>query len=170
MKTLQSLLIFLLANIIGISLFALLSGWLLTKVLFIPLDQALWLTLGVLVLTRYALQTFMAMPVIRDVTVLEVIVSDVFAAIILSLSAVLGWLLLNIVTLDLTIFQTTLLFAITLTSGMFFLLRIGTGGVPGWMTMPGWEEEEDEEEDEYIPPPPPKTSRRRGRASKRWAN
>jgi hypothetical protein len=133
------------------------------------LDQALWLALGVIVLTRFALQTFTAHPGIRDVTVMEIIISDVFAAIILGLSAALGWALLKVVTIDLTIFQTTLLFAITLTSGMFFLFRIGTGGLPTWLTIPDWEEEQ-EEEGEYSPPPPPKTSGRRGRASKRCTN
>jgi hypothetical protein len=167
MGILLGLLILFLSNIIGVGLFALLSAWLLTLAWPIPLDQALWLSLGMIVVIRYGFLDFTATPgVPQDATVFEIIVSDIIFVILLTLSAALGWLLLKITPINLTIFQAILLFAISLTTGVFFLLRAGAGRLPWAMQL----SDDDEIEEEYIPPPPKKSRGRRGKASQRWNN
>ncbi len=173
MDVLLSLLVLFLSNIIGVGLVALLMAWLLTLALPIPLDQALWLILGMILIIRYGFQGFTTMPSIRqDTTFIEIVLSDIIVVILLIIAAVVSWLLLKIMPIDLTIFQATLLFALSLTTGVFFMFRMGSGRFGPWMIQSDDDDDDDEYEieEEYVPPPPKKSRGRRGKASQRWTN
>ena len=69
-------------------------------------------------------------PGVKGIDLIQMVVSVVVAFIFLALSGLFGWLLLQIIAVDLTIFEATLMFAISLAAGLFFMVRAGTGGLP----------------------------------------
>ncbi len=153
-------------NITGFALPALLAAWLFTLALPIAFNQALWLSLGMIVALNYIIQTITDMPGQLDFNWMQIVIAIVTAFILLALSGLLGWLLLLILSIDLTAFEATLLFAISLAVGLFFMTRSGSVGFSRWMTL----SDIDLDEDDYITPTPQKRPKRQKKSIRRWTN
>lgn len=167
METLLGFIILLLTNIVGFALSALLAAWLFTLALPIAFHQALWLSLAMIIAVAYMIQTITDIPGRTEFGFIAIILSAVVAFILLALSGLLAWLLLLALNVDLTIFEATMLFSISLAAGLFFLARSGTGGLPKWMSLSNIDWEDEDFEDDYVVTPPPvKRSKRRRRSSR----
>ncbi len=158
-------------NTIGVALYSLLVSWVITLILPVPLDQILWLVLGTVILLRYILQFFTNQYIIVGYFGFfwEIFFSNLLSLIIITISIVLEWLLLKIVSVNLTIFQTILLFDITLIFGLFFSLRGGLQKSKFLDYSNDYDDEDDdeiEEEEKYVPPPPPKPSHSKSKTKK----
>jgi hypothetical protein len=165
MDVLISFLVLLLLNILTLVLPALLAAWLFTLVLAVPFDQMVWLSIGVLLVIRYIILSIADAPGQREIDMVGAIITPVVSLVLLALSGLCGWILLNLLSLDLTMFQAVLLFAISLTAGAYFTARSGTGGLPGWMTTFSDINDEIEEDDFIIPAKRPR--KRKNRTSRR---
>jgi hypothetical protein len=149
---------------------ALLAAWLFNLVLSIPFDQALWLSLGAIVALFYILQNMTDIPgQIEGPSLTLAIVTVATTLILLIFSGFLGWLLLVVLAVDLTAFEATLLFAISLIAGFFFLARSGTGGLPKWLWLSEADLEDNYVESDIVVSPPKKRTRR-NKSGKRWTN
>jgi hypothetical protein len=100
-------------------------------------------------------------PGVKGIDLIQMFISVAVAFLFLALSGLFGWLLLRMIAVDLTLFEATLLFAISLTTGSFFMVRAGTGGLPVWMTLSDIEDEIPEED--YVLSPPKRPRKRRNR-------
>ncbi len=164
-------LLLLLGNIASFALPSLLSAWLLTLVLPVPFNQALWLSLGMIIVVQYMVQNITDIPGQTGSLILEILLSIIVTFILIAFSALFGWLLLLVVNIDLSIFEAMLLFSTSLVAGFFFLLRSGSVGLPRWVVFPDDIDEivEDFGED-YVVMPPRKEGRRRKPGRRRWTN
>jgi hypothetical protein len=97
----------------------------------------------------------------------ELFLAVVVTYLLLALSGLFGWLLLQVLNIDLTIFEAILLFAISLVAGLFFLARAGTVGLPRWMALPEFYEDDEDIDDDYVIYPPKKPSSRRKKRSRK---
>jgi hypothetical protein len=158
--------ILLLLNIFGFALPAMLAAWLFTLALPIAFNQALWLSLGMIILVAYLIQNIVDIPGESSFGLREMGVSVAVAFFLLVISALFGWLLWLFIKANLTVFEAVLLAAISLGAGIFFLVRAGTVGLPKWMTL-DIEQDIDESEDDYIVTPPKRRSRRPRRGTGR---
>lgn len=134
MDILIGLIILVLVNILVMVLPALMAGWLFTLVLPVSFGQVVWLAVGVLLVVRYIILTIADIPGENETGLLGAAIGAVVSLLLLALSGLLGWLLLRIFSLDLSMFEAVSLFAISLTAGTYFTFRWGTGGMPLWMT------------------------------------
>lgn len=153
MRVVFSFISLLVSNILGFALPALLAGWLFTLAGPVPFDQAVWLSLGVLVGIRYTIQSITNIPGKEGLNFIQMVISVVIAFVFLGLSGLFGWLLLKMIALELSFFEVTLLFAVSMVAGSFFLAKSITGGLPLWMTLPDLEDEdfdEDYDEEDYV--------------------
>lgn len=167
MEVAIGLLLLLLGNIAGFVLPALLAAWLLTLVLPIPFDQAMWLSFGTILAVSYIVQNVTDVPGKIGYGLLEMIVSVAVSMVFLAVAALLGWLLLLILPLNLSSFEATLLFTISLVAQLYLLARAGTVGLPRWMTIPDIDLDDEDIENEYVIPPPRKRPGRKKRSSNR---
>lgn len=162
MGALISFIILLLLNIFGFALPALLAAWLFTLALPIAFNQALWLSLGMIIMVSYLIQNIVDIPGESSFGPREMAVSVAVAFILLAIAAFFGWLLLFFIPVNLTMFEAVLLAAISLGAGFFFLVRSGTVALPKW-TMFDIDRDIDESEPDYVVTPP----KRRPRQPKR---
>ena len=160
-------LLLLLGNIAGFVLPALVVAWIFTLVLPIPFDQAMWLSFGTILAVSHIIQNLTDVPGKIGYGLLEMTISVAASIVLLALAGLLGWLLLVILPVDLTSFEATLLFTISLVAQLYFLARAGTVGLPRWMTLPEIDLDEEDFEDEYVIPPPKKRSPRKKRTRNR---
>ena len=167
MSVMIGLIILLIGNIAGFTVPALLAAWLFTLALPMAFNQALWLSLGMIIAVSYIIQSITDVPGKVGYGLLEIIVSVMIAVVIMALAGLFGWLLLLFVPVDLTSFEATLLFTISLVAQLYFLARAGTVGLPRWMTLPEIDLDEEDFEDEYVIPPPKKRSPRKKRTRNR---
>jgi hypothetical protein len=171
MEVLLVLLGMLLFNLFSFALPALVAAWLFSLILPIAFNQALWLSLGALIIMEYTIQTITDIPGQAQYGLIQMILSVVLTYLLLALSAFFGWALLQVFSVDLTIFESTLLFSISLAAGFFFLARSGTVGFPSWLTLSTLDlEDEDFEEDYITPPPPPKPAQSKRKSRRRRVN
>ena len=170
MEVLLVLLSMLLFNLFSFALPALVAAWLFSLILPIAFNQALWLSLGALIITEYTIQTITDIPGQAQYGLMQVILSVALTYLLLALSAFFGWALLQVFRVDLTIFESIVLFSVSLAAGFFFLARSGTVGFPSWMTLSGIELEDEDFEEDYITPPPPKPARSKRKSSRRRLN
>lgn len=159
MGAIIGLIVLLFSNILGVALPALLAAWLFTLVLPVSSSQIVWLSLGMLLVTRYTIQNITDMPGLQGTDLIGMFIAVGVAYIVLALSGLGGWLLVRFSLVDLTLFEAIILFSVSLTAGFFFIGRAGTGGLPVWMTL-AHEDESFEEE------PPKRSSRRRRRTTR----
>ncbi len=165
------LILTLLFHLLGFALPSLLAAWLLSWLLEFSFSQGLWLSLGVIIVVEYMVQMITDLPGQVEAGFTQRFVATLAAYFFLALSALVAWLLLWLVSVDLSLFEATLLFTISLIAGLFFLFRSGTMGLPRWMTMPDFEFEFDDEEfEDIVITPPKKPSRRRSRGKRPGTN
>lgn len=164
MDALISLIRLLLLNILTLVLPALVAAWLFTLVLPVPFDQMVWLTMGMLLVNRYVILNIADTPGESETDAVGAIVAPIISLILLAVSGLFGWLLLRIFSLDLTIFQSILLFAVSLTAGFYFTARSGTGGLPMWMRVLPDIDEPIADDDFIIPARKPR--KRKGRTAR----
>lgn len=151
MRVISGLVGLLLLNLLTLVLPALVVAWLFTLVLPVPFDQMVWLIMGTLLVIRYVLLSLTDVPGETDMDIVGAITTPIFALILLAVSGLCGWLLLRIFSLDLTVFQSISLFAVSLTAGFYFTARSGTGGLPMWLRVLPNIDEPVEEDDFIIP-------------------
>jgi|GEM_PF-6860861 len=161
MELLGSFIVLLLLGILGLVLPALLAAWLFTLVLPVPFDQMVWASLGMLVVIRYVILNLADTPGAKETDIAGAIIAPLISFILLAVSGLGGWLLLQVISLDLTLVQAIILFAISLTAGAYFSVRSGTGGLPLWMTSLPEIDEEFENDDRVIAPRPPRKRKNR---------
>jgi hypothetical protein len=166
MGTLISFIILLLLNIFGFALPALLAAWLFTLALPIAFNQALWLSLAMIIMVSYLIQNIVDIPGQSSYGFREMGLAAVIALFLLAIAAFFGWLLLLLIPVDLTMFEAVLLAAISLGAGFFFLVRAGTVALPKW-TMLDVDQEIYESEPDYVVTPPKRRSRRPKRRTDR---
>ena len=166
MGAIIGLIILFVINIAGFALPALLAAWLFTLALPIAFNQALWLSLGIIIVVAYLIQNIVDIPGQSSFSVREMALSVVVAFIFLAISAICGWLLLLIIKVDLSLFQAILLAAISIAAGFFFLVRSGTVGFPKW-TMLDVDRDIAEDETDYVITPPKQRSKRPKRSGGR---
>jgi hypothetical protein len=167
MVALIGFIILLLVQGAGVVLSAWLIAWLFTLVLPVPLNQIMWLSLGLFLAIRYIIQMITDIPGVKEFNFIEIVLSGLLTFFLLAFSGLFGWLLVRMTAVDLTLFEATLLFTVSLTAGLFFIARSGTGGLPVWMTLA--DPLDEYTEDEYVISPP-KRPRRRNRAGRRSTN
>jgi hypothetical protein len=126
--------ILLFSNLITIALPSLVAAWFFTLVLPVSFSQMVWLSLSMFLVVRYVILVLTDIPGAKEMDFVTGLASLVISVVLLALSGLCGWLLLHFIALDLTLFETILLFAVSLTAGFFFTARSGTGGLPLWMT------------------------------------
>lgn len=163
MELLGSFFVLLLLGILGLALPALLAAWLFTLVLPVPFDQMVWVSLGMLVFMRYAFLNLVDTPGAKEIDIAGAIVAPFISFILLAVSGLGGWLLLQAISLDLTLVQAIILFAISLTAGVYFSIRSGTGGLPLWMTALPEINDEFEGDDMIVAPSPPRKRKNRAK-------
>jgi hypothetical protein len=152
-----------LTNILGLTVPALLAAWLFTLILPVPFNQMVWLSLGMFFIMRYTIQVMVELPGQKDTNFMAMLLSIAASFIFLALAGLLGWGLFQLVDLNLNLFETILLIAISMGGGFYFVVRSGTGGLPLWMTMPDVETEDFD--DEYVVSPPKRRRQRRRRVN-----
>jgi hypothetical protein len=165
MELLGSFIVLLLLGILGLVLPALLAAWLFTLVLPVPFDQMVWVSLGMLVVMRYVILNLADTPGVKETDFAGAIIAPFISFILLAVSGLCSWLLLQAISLDLTLAQAIILFAISLTAGAYFSVRSGTGGLPHWMTALPEISDEFESDNMIIAPRPPgkRKNRTKGR-------
>jgi hypothetical protein len=163
MELLSSFFVLLLLGIVGLVLPALLAAWLFTLVLPVPFDQMVWVSLGMLVLIRYVFLNLVDTPGAKEIDIAGAIVAPFISIILLAVSGLFSWLLLKMISLDLSMVQAIILFAISLTAGVYFSVRSGTGGLPLWMTTLSEINDEFDSDDMVIAPSPPRKRKNRAR-------
>lgn len=156
MAALIGYIILIIGNLISFSVPALVAAWFLPIISPLTFEQGLWLSLGTIITVQYIIQTITDLPGYSGYGPIQILFSVAGAYILLVFSGLAAWLFLWLLPVDLTFFQTMLLFIISLGAGFFFLGRSGTGGLPNWMTLPHIDPFDEDFEDEYTVSPPPK--------------
>ncbi len=167
MGTLIGFIILLLLNIFGFALPALLAAWLFNLALPIAFNQALWLSLGMIIMVGYLIQNIVDIPGESSFGLRDMALTAAVALILLAIAAFFGWLLLLLIPVDLTMFEAVLLAAISLGAGFFFLVRAGTVALPKWMMLDIDRDIDESEPDYVVTPPKRRSSRPRRRTDRR---
>ncbi|MDM8528818.1 hypothetical protein QUF58_11510 [Anaerolineales bacterium HSG24] len=108
--------------LLGYAVPALFGAWVLTLILPYSFSQVMWLTLGVIVALSFVMLDASQTITPGGFDILHIIITIIISYIFLTISALLGWLS-TYLPIDVSLFELTALFAISLVTGSSILVK-----------------------------------------------